>query len=129
MEDFYHLYHLRWSIETKYLDIKHKTELEKFTGYRPDGIRQDFYVCLLLLNLSAMLKREAEKRRTKKKASKWVYQISITAVINLMRENMVVLLYGAVPRIPILEKMSEVLKISAQRFVPDDILSARDQEQ
>lgn len=110
VEDFYHLYHLRWSIETKYLDIKHKTELEKFTGYRPDGIRQDFYVCLLLLNLSAMLKREAEKRRTKKKASKWVYQISITAVINLMRENMVVLLYGAVPRIPILEKMSEVLK-------------------
>lgn len=110
VEDFYHLYHLRWGIEGKYLDLKHKTELEKFTGYRPDGIRQDFYVCLFLLNLSALLKREAEKRRAKKEKGKWDYQISITAVINLVRENIVGLLYGTVPRQPILEKMSEVLK-------------------
>lgn len=110
VQDFYNLYHLRWDIEKKYLDIKHKTELEKFTGYRPDGIRQDFYVCLFLSNLAALLKKEAEKKRIQKGEAKWKYQISITAVINLVRENIVGLLYGADQRIPILEKMANVLK-------------------
>lgn len=110
IQNFYDLYHLRWNIEEKYLDIKHKTELEKFTGYRPDGIRQDFYVCLFLLNLSALLKHEAEKRKKEKKDAKWKYQISITAVINLMRENMVTLLYDTQRRIFLLEKMADSLK-------------------
>lgn len=110
VQNFYDMYHLRWNVEKKYLDIKHKAELEKFTGYRPDGIRQDFYVCLFLLNLSALLKKDAEKRRKKKKCAKWEYQISITAVINLIRENIIKLLYNAEQSILILDKMASVLK-------------------
>ncbi len=92
------------------------------------GYARIFTSACFLLNLSAMLKREAEKEGQKRK-SKWVYQISITAVINLMRENMVVLLYGAVPRIPILEKDVGSPKNKRSAIRPDDILSARDQEQ
>lgn len=110
IQDFYDLYHLRWNIETKYLDIKHKAELEKFTGYRPNGIRQDFFTCLFLLNLSALLKKESERRKNQKSGTKWNYQISISAVINLVRENMVKLLYNTKQRIYILDKIADALK-------------------
>lgn len=119
IQDFYNLYHLRWNIETKYLDIKHKAELEKFTGYRPDGIRQDFYVCLFLLNLSALLKREAEQRRVKKENTKWEYQITITAVIYLLRENMVRLLCYPAKRLILLEQIAEALKNKRSAIRPN----------
>ena len=119
VQDFYRLYHMRWPIEGKYLDIKCKLELEKFTGYRPAGILQDFFASLLVANLSAMLKQEAEKGRERKQGTKWEYQITITAVINILRENMVQLLYAPKCRETILARMVEVLKNKRSAIRPD----------
>ena len=94
VEDFYQLYHLRWKIETKYSEIKHKFKLEKFTGYRPEGIRQDFYAVLFLSCLTSLTKHESEARRVKKKNTKWDYQINILAVINALIDNITRLFYA-----------------------------------
>lgn len=110
VDDFYYLYHLRWGVEGKYLDIKHKTELEKFTGYRPDGIRQDFYAALLLANLSSVLKAAASENMTQRPGRKWDYQISINAVINVMRYCMVRILYHPQERMVLLEAMAKSLE-------------------
>lgn len=91
--DFYELYHLRWGIETKYSEVKHKYQLEKFTGYHPEGIRQDFFALLFLSNLSSLLKHESETQNVKKEHTKWLYQINATTVVNLLRENITQLFY------------------------------------
>ena len=119
VQDFYELYHMRWPIETKYLDIKCKLELEKFTGYRPEGIRQDFFAALFIANLSALLKQEAEERRESVPGTKWRYQVSITAVIYLLRENMARILYVPSEREDMLGRMAEALKNKRLAVRPD----------
>lgn len=49
-EDFFYLYGLRWNIENSYRDLKGKLKLEHFSGYKPDIIRQDIYVSVILHN-------------------------------------------------------------------------------
>lgn len=119
IQDFYELYHMRWSIEEKYLEIKHKTELEKFTGYKPEGMRQDFFATLLLANLSSELKHATEERKKGKEKNKWNYQISTTAVINVMRENITRIFFEPENRQFMLEMMAEVLKNKRSAIRPN----------
>lgn len=119
LEDFRFLYHLRWPVEEKYLDIKHKLELEKFTGYRPDGIRQDFHCAMLMANLASLLKAAAEAERVRQPDTKWEYQIIILAVINVMRGYMVRLLYHPKGRKSLMGLMVEALKNKRSAIRPD----------
>jgi hypothetical protein len=41
-EAFSDLYYKRWSIETKYSQLKQKLELENFSGRLVENIKQDF---------------------------------------------------------------------------------------
>lgn len=50
-EDIYQLYKLRWRIETMYNCLKNKLQLCKFSGIKPDIIKQDFYSVIFLYNL------------------------------------------------------------------------------
>ncbi len=54
------LYHKRWSIETKYGELKTRARLENFSGKNPQAIRQDLYAALFISNLSALIKSSAE---------------------------------------------------------------------
>lgn len=54
------LYHKRWSIETKYGELKTRARLENFSGKNPQAIRQDLYAALFISNLSALIKSAAE---------------------------------------------------------------------
>ncbi len=53
------LYHQRWSIETKYGELKTRARLENFSGKNPQAIRQDLYAALFISNLSALIKSSA----------------------------------------------------------------------
>lgn len=54
------LYHQRWSIETKYGELKTRVRLENFSGKNPQAIRQELYAALFISNLSALIKSSAE---------------------------------------------------------------------
>ncbi len=55
-----YLYHKRWSIETKYGELKTRVRLENFSGKNPQAIRQELYAALFISNLSALIKSSAE---------------------------------------------------------------------
>lgn len=59
-EAFQQLYFMRWPIESKYDIVKNKLELENFSGYSPNSIRQDFWACMLLANVAAVAKKDAD---------------------------------------------------------------------
>lgn len=83
-DDFRELYRMRWGIETKYNDIKNKLEVENFTGYTPDSVKQDFYATLLLSNLASIFRydthEEIEATHTKP-TNKRKYRMNIAATI------------------------------------------------
>lgn len=60
MEYHQNLYHRRWSIETKYGELKTRVRPENFSGKNPQAIRQDLHAALFLSNLSALIKSSGE---------------------------------------------------------------------
>lgn len=119
VEDFCQLYHLRWKIETKYSEIKHKYKLEKFTGYHPEGIRQDFYALLFLSCLTSLLRRESETRRVKRENTKWTYQISMLTVVNTLTHSITQLFYAGRSLTKLLTLIVETLKNKRSAIRPN----------
>ncbi len=64
---FKDLYYLRWGIETFYSILKNRLNLENFSGYSPEAIRQDFYVTIFLSGAESILTLEAEAKLAKQK--------------------------------------------------------------
>ena len=91
-EDFKWVYNKRWSIETKYNDVKNKLEIENFTGYSPIAILQDFYATMFLADLAAVseydLRDEIEAAHAKP-GNRYKYQMNIAMVISELKQTVV----------------------------------------
>ena len=91
-DDFLHIYHMRWGIETKYDDLKNKLRIEDFSGTTPLAICQDFYATMLLLNMAAMLiyDNEAEIDRLHNSGNnKYEYKANVNNVISILKTDVV----------------------------------------
>jgi len=66
-ECFAHLYHQRWGIETYYLMLKSRLDLENWTGQTAEAVCQDFHASVLLANLESLLTRSAQEVLTQRK--------------------------------------------------------------
>ncbi|MBR5426792.1 MAG: IS4 family transposase [Clostridia bacterium] len=51
VQDLYDLYAMRWGVETQYLHLKQRQELQCFSGHSVSAIYQDFYAAVLVENL------------------------------------------------------------------------------
>ncbi|MEN1968597.1 IS4 family transposase [Lentibacillus sp. N15] len=58
--DSQELYAKRWGIESGFNDLKHKFEVENFSGIKPLLIEQDFYATIFLSNIASLFEQEAE---------------------------------------------------------------------
>lgn len=76
------LYHKRWSIETKYGELKTRVRLENFSGKNPQAIRQELYAALFISNLSALIKSSAENEiREELNRGRHKYQLNRSYII------------------------------------------------
>lgn len=55
---FKELYFKRWTVETKYCELKHKLEIENFSGRTQEAIYQDYYISATLCNIIAIASNE-----------------------------------------------------------------------
>ena len=59
-ENFRQCYFLRWPVEENYKLIKEKIGLINFRGYSENSVLQEFWISMLLANLSLAIKRETD---------------------------------------------------------------------
>jgi hypothetical protein len=69
--DFAELYHGRWNIEEAVKLIKHRLNVEQFSGELPESIRQDFHAKILTANLAWALARSAKEALPPEKAARY----------------------------------------------------------
>ena len=50
-----------WPVETKYKELKSRLALEEFNGATTTSVFQEFYINLLLSNLSSLIKNEVDE--------------------------------------------------------------------
>ncbi|MCR6642398.1 MAG: transposase, partial [Sporocytophaga sp.] len=60
------LYHLRWGVEEGFKKLKPKMKLEQFGCRRYEGIYQEFYSHIFMMNLVELVARDAGEEITKK---------------------------------------------------------------
>lgn len=111
----YNLYFERWNIETKYRELKEWWELEEFTGTSCNSIEQELYINLLLSNISALVKSEADNI-VKQKAfvkNKWAYQSKRTFIIGEVKALVPELLFMSMEILPVITNL--IVKASKKR--------------
>jgi hypothetical protein len=59
------LYWMRWGAETFYGILKTRLDIENFTGYSPEAIKQDFYATVFLTGAETILTEDAEEYLSK----------------------------------------------------------------
>jgi hypothetical protein len=96
---FRQLYFLRWPVELKYLELKERLQIEDFNGATTTSIIQEFYIGLLLSNLSALIKGSADEeiKASSNPANKHRYQSNRSFIIGQMKMLLPKMVFGIVP--------------------------------
>ena len=86
-EQFQELYHHRWPVEEDYKVMKHRIEVESWSGETVESVLQDFHAKVLVKNLTAVLAhctKEAIEQKTKHR--KYEYQINFTQALAKIKD-------------------------------------------
>lgn len=70
------LYHLRWQIEEAFKLLKPQMKLEQFGCKKTQGVYQEFYAQIIMMNIASLISKLAEKQiehSTKKRKHKYKY--------------------------------------------------------
>ena len=86
------LYHHRWPVEEDFKKMKHRLELENFTGKSVLSVYQDFHAKILAGNLAAALAHPSQDQVDRETTSKkHRYQINLTQLLSKMKDTVVLL--------------------------------------
>ncbi|RED76619.1 DDE family transposase [Cohnella phaseoli] len=87
------LYFKRWGVETRFDDLKHKFEIENFSGQKPQLIEQDFYATVLLSNMASVMEQEAEEQLQETKRTDHLkyteYRINKNILVGKLRNRLI----------------------------------------
>ena len=93
---FRELYFCRWPVESKYLELKQRLGLESFSGTTTTSVFQEFYLNMLLSNLSSLVKNHVDERieECRNPANKYRYQANRSFIIGQMKKSLPKILFG-----------------------------------
>lgn len=80
---FRELYFYRWPVETKYKELKSRFGIEEFNGATTTSVFQEFYINMLLSNLSSLIKNDVDEmiEISAKDTNKYRYQANRAFII------------------------------------------------
>jgi hypothetical protein len=76
---------MRWGIETKYDMLKNKTEIENWSGYTENSIKQDFFAHMIFANIAAFVYFDSIEEVEQNPKNKYEYKINISEEIGVLR--------------------------------------------
>lgn len=84
---FRELYFYRWPVETKYKELKSRLAIEEFSGATTTSVLQEFYINVLLSNLSSLIKIQVDEeiQITAKSTNKYRYQANRAFIIGRIK--------------------------------------------
>ena len=115
-EEFAWLYHQRWGVETFYLMLKSRLDLENWSGLTLEAVRQDLAATLLLFNLESLLTRQAQQVMdtpdTNEPPRQHPQKINRAVAYHALKSHLVDLLLGDDPPALLLDKLHSLFMAS-----------------
>lgn len=90
--DLFEIYGMRWGIETTYLKLKVRLQLENFTGKLPQIVLQDFWIVLVQYTLLTLESYLANKMIVNRPENTYDYKVNFNNLVGILRENLIYLL-------------------------------------
>ncbi len=107
---FKDLYFKRWGIEINIDHLKNNIEIENFTGFSEQAIRQDFYANAFINNLQSIIARDSQPAINKvKKNTKYPYKVNRNLSLGYMKDRIVKILTSNKPEY--MEELKELFQI------------------
>lgn len=85
IDDLKELYGLRWGVETSFAALKHKTELENFSGKSIKVVQQDYFAKLFILNYTALLIQPVDRLLESKPKTKHTHKVNVNEALARMK--------------------------------------------
>lgn len=113
---FQELYFYRWPVEIKYTELKSRLALEEFSGATTVSVFQEFFINMLLSNLSSLIKNQVDEEllSSSRSSYKYRYQANRSFVIGRVKRILPKILY-------------DILKLSSIDQLFQDSLRCRSQ--
>jgi hypothetical protein len=92
LDEWKKLYFMRWSVETKFDQLKNKLQLENFSGKTVLAVTQDFYASMFLLNVVASFKYVSDaqiENINKLTDNKLKYQTNVNQMIGVLKNDLI----------------------------------------
>jgi hypothetical protein len=85
LADLKELYGLRWGVETSFCALKHKAEVENFSGKSIKVVKQDYFAKLFILNYTALLIRPIDRLLQKQPKVKHTHKVNFNEALARMK--------------------------------------------
>ncbi len=106
---FQGLYFKRWGVEEDYKRLKHRIEIENFSGKSPESIYQDFHAKIFSKNLTFIIVNSTKKSILRKtKLRKHCYKVNFTYALAEMKHTMIRFFNAAHPEI-LIKRFQELI--------------------
>jgi hypothetical protein len=116
--EFLEVYHYRWNHETFHQMLKGRLDLENWSGWTEEAVRQDVQAAVLVSNLETLLSQEAQEQLSAgDRARRYPAKVNRAVSYHALKEKMIDLLWSSRP----LDKALEQI----QRWMRDNPVSVR----
>ncbi len=118
-QDIDQLYQLRWNIEEGYKKLKPKMKLEQFGCKKQEGIYQEFYSHIFMMNLTTLIGNQAQESiMFQTRNRKYRYQYNWTNAYKFIKYSFVKL-FQAIDIESIIDEIIDKIRTSVVGIVPE----------
>lgn len=112
---FRKLYFLRWPVESKYMELKEKFLLEEYSGKTKTAVFQEFYLNLLMSNLTSLIKNKVDDDIDEHMTTrKYRYQANRAYIIGRLKKAIPKVLCNILPTEYLDQIVSDAFKVRSQ---------------
>lgn len=83
------LYFKRWNIEKSFEVLKNKLQIENIGARTENGVKQEFYACILLYNFLEDIKNQMNNDIENNKGNKYQYKINMNVLVGTLKKNLI----------------------------------------
>ena len=117
--EFLTVYHWRWEHETFHLMLKGRLDLENFSGYTVEAIRQDFHAAMLMCNLERLLSQPAKEALQERTTSPVRVQVNRSVSYHALKHELFSLLFRDIPPEEVIRKLVRLFCSAPVAVRPD----------
>lgn len=110
-EGFGEVYHLRWGVESFYLVLKSRLEVERFSGETLEAVRQDFFSSVFLTNVESLLSGPAQAQLSAGDGQrKQALQVNRAQSFGALKSHVLELFGSRLPEREVLARLTRLMR-------------------